>query len=120
MRAYVIAAAALSLALSACVSKSKHQTEMDSLKAEIQKEKTEVQSLNAEKAKLQDTLIASAKDRGQLKTSLDEMKKAITFFLIVTTTLGIAFGLSECTQRCATANSQSGDQSQGLKTWGGF
>lgn len=77
MRAYVIAAAALSLALSACVSKSKHQTEMDSLKAEIQKEKTEVQSLNAEKAKLQDTLIASAKDRGQLKTSLDEMKKAM-------------------------------------------
>jgi chemotaxis protein MotB len=77
MRAYVIAVAALSLSLGACVSKSKHQAEVDALKADIQKEKTEVSSLAAEKTKLQDTLIASAKDRGQLKTSLDEMKKAM-------------------------------------------
>lgn len=77
MRALVIAAAALSLSLGACVSKSKHQAEVETLKSEIQKEKTEVQALAAEKTKLQDTLIASAKDRGQLKTSLDEMKKAM-------------------------------------------
>lgn len=77
MRAYVIAAAALSLALGGCVSKSKHQAEVESLKAAIQKEKTEVQTLSTEKTKLQDTLIASAKDRGQLKSSLDEMKRAM-------------------------------------------
>lgn len=63
--------------MSACVSKSKHQAEVANLNTEIEKSKAESKALAEEKVKLQDTLIASAKDRGQLKTTLDEMKKAM-------------------------------------------
>ncbi len=74
----------LALSMSACVSKSTHEKQIGDLNkqleasvAAISKARTENVGLTDEKNKLQDSLIASAKDRGQLKTSLDEMKKAM-------------------------------------------
>ncbi len=69
---------------SACVSASKHKEEVDQLQIQIAKDKTENdkakldnQNLTTENSQLQEKLLATAKDRGQLKTSLDEMKKAM-------------------------------------------
>lgn len=73
----IIGALALTVGMSGCVSKSKHLAEMDALNAEITKGKEQNQALTTEKAQLEERLIANAKDRGQLKASLDEMKKAM-------------------------------------------
>lgn len=74
----------LALSMSACVSKSTHEKKVADLNQQLEssisaisKARTENAALTEEKHKLQDNLIASAKDRGQLKTSLDEMKKAM-------------------------------------------
>jgi chemotaxis protein MotB len=67
----------LSTAVFSCVSNSTHKTAMDSLQSQIDKEKAAAQTLSEEKNKLQDTLIATTKDRGKLKTSLEEMKTAM-------------------------------------------
>lgn len=76
--------AAIALSMSACVSKSTHEKAVATLnqdlaasKAATIKANDENKSLSEEKNKLQDNLIATAKDRGQLKSSLDEMKKAM-------------------------------------------
>ncbi|NUN05978.1 MAG: OmpA family protein [Bdellovibrio sp.] len=73
----VVAGLTLSLGLSGCVSKSKYKSEVEALNAEISKSKEQNQALTGEKTQLEEKLIATAKDRGQLKTSLDEMKKAM-------------------------------------------
>jgi len=74
----------VSLSLAACVSKSKHESEVTGLKSEIEKSQAEIAktkgelaTANSEKAKVQENLISVTKDRGQLKTSLDEMKQAM-------------------------------------------
>lgn len=67
----------LALALSGCVSKSKYLQEVEALKGEVQKEQSQVEELNKEKQQLEEKLIATTKDRGALKASLDEMKKAM-------------------------------------------
>ncbi len=77
MKRVLVAALAIPLAMTACVSKSKYEKETTALHSEIAKEKTQNETLTAERNKLQDNLIATTKDRGQLKTSLDEMKKAM-------------------------------------------
>lgn len=76
MKKSLIAVAAIA-ALSGCVSKSKHQTEIAQRDGEIAKEKEAVTALSTEKKALEDRLVAVTKDRGQLKTSLDEMKQAM-------------------------------------------
>lgn len=72
------------LTMSACVSKSKYENEVSALNAELTKEKsasknleTEKSHLETERSQLQDKLVATTKDRGQLRASLDEMKKAM-------------------------------------------
>jgi hypothetical protein len=64
--------------MSACVSKSKHEKQMSELNQElsqtqeaIAKAKAENAALEAERNKIQDNLVATTKDRGQLKASLD-------------------------------------------------
>lgn len=73
----ILGALTITVGLGGCVSKSKHQSEMDALNAEITKSKEQNQALTTEKTQLEERLIANAKDRGQLKASLDEMKKAM-------------------------------------------
>lgn len=70
--------------VTACVSKSVHEKQISSLNQDLTasaqalaKAKDENKNLTDEKNKLQDTLIATTKDRGQLKASLEEMKKAM-------------------------------------------
>ncbi|MGE0634616.1 MAG: OmpA family protein [Pseudobdellovibrionaceae bacterium] len=63
--------------LSGCVSSSRHRAEVEQLNDEIKKEKDQVSALTAEKIQLEDKLISSAKDKGLLKASLDDMKKAM-------------------------------------------
>lgn len=67
-------AAAGILSVSGCVSSSRHKAEMDKLNEEMTKNKAQSA---AEKTQLEDKLLATAKDRGQLKASLDEMKRAM-------------------------------------------
>jgi chemotaxis protein MotB len=74
----------IAIGMSACVSKSKHEKQMSELNQEltttneaIAKAKAENAALEAERNKIQDNLVATTKDRGQLKASLDEMKKAM-------------------------------------------
>lgn len=77
MSKFMIAAMVLSVGMSACVSKSKYESEVGNLNAEIAKNKVDNETLNSENSKLQNNLIATTKDRGQLKASLDEMKRAM-------------------------------------------
>lgn len=65
------------MALSGCVSSSKHKAEVGQLNSEIEKEKAANADLSKQRVQLEEKLIATAKDRGQLKTSLDDMKKAM-------------------------------------------
>lgn len=67
-----------------CVSASKHKAEVADLNAQIQKTKDELakeQAANADlskqKSELEDKLIATTKDRGHLRTSLNDMKQAM-------------------------------------------
>ena len=69
---------------SGCVSASKHreemsglQTQIDKSKADNDKAKLDNQTLMTENSQLQEKLLATAKDRGQLKSTLDDMKKAM-------------------------------------------
>lgn len=77
MKLSIVVLLSTALGMSACVSKSKYEAEKTALNSEIAKEKSQNEALAAEKVKLQDNLIATTKDRGQLKLSLDEMKKAM-------------------------------------------
>ncbi len=77
MNKNILCIATILFGLTSCVSNSTHRIAIDSLKSEIEKEKGEKQILAEEKNKIQDNLIATTKDRGQLKASLDEMKKAM-------------------------------------------
>ena len=77
MKRQLIAVLAVTMAMTACVSKSKYEKEKAALNAEIAKEKSQNETLAGERNKLQDNLIATTKDRGQLKASLDDMKKAM-------------------------------------------
>ena len=77
MKFKLLLAATLMMGFSACVSKSTHEKEVNQLNSEIQKEKDLNKSLAADKAQVEDKLIATTKDRGQLKASLDDMKKAM-------------------------------------------
>ncbi len=68
----------------ACVSKSTHQKqvsalnlELAALKNETEAAKAENKGLEQERALLQNNLIATTKDRGQLKASLETMKTAM-------------------------------------------
>jgi chemotaxis protein MotB len=74
---YMGIAIAGTFAMSACVSSSKHKAEVGQLNSEIDKEKAQNADLTKQQAQLEEKLIATAKDRGQLKTSLDDMKKAM-------------------------------------------
>lgn len=74
----------VAVALAACVSKSKYESETSELKSEIakrnadiEKGKSELKAANDEKAQVQENLITVTKDRGQLKSSLEDMKKAM-------------------------------------------
>lgn len=69
---------------SGCVSSSKykaevakHNEEITKLNSDLQKEKAGYAELNKQKVQVEENLMKTAKDRGQLKTSLEEMKKAM-------------------------------------------
>lgn len=77
----VLAGAAM---VSGCVSASKHKAEVGALndqlsktQGELTKEQAANADLNKQKSDLEDKLIATAKDRGQLRASLEDMKKAM-------------------------------------------
>ncbi|MNJ94848.1 putative lipoprotein YiaD precursor [compost metagenome] len=76
MKVQVLGLAAI-VALSGCVSASKYKTEVKTLNDEIAKSKESNLALAKEKSDLETKLLATAKDRGQLKSSLDEMKQAM-------------------------------------------
>jgi chemotaxis protein MotB len=74
----------IALGMTACVSNSTHEKQMNALNQEltatnaaIAKAKEENKALAEERNKIQDNLVATTKDRGQLKASLEEMKKAM-------------------------------------------
>lgn len=73
----LIVGLSLAVGLSGCVSSTKHKKTVADLNAEIAKSKEQNQALSNEKVQLEEKLIATAKDRGQLKLTLDEMKKAM-------------------------------------------
>lgn len=76
MRVYLIALMAVT-ALSGCVSSGTHKKAVAELESQIANEK----SANAEHERtiqdLEQKLMSTAKDRGQLKSSLDDMKRAM-------------------------------------------
>lgn len=81
MRHQVLIAVAL---LAGCVSKSTYEKDTGALKEEVAGLRTSVdqaraenQNLSAERDRIQENLIATTKDRGQLKASLEDMKKAM-------------------------------------------
>lgn len=67
----------LGLALSACVSSSKHKAIVGDLESQLENERRANQENKAELSSVEQKLMATAKDRGQLQASLDEMKKAM-------------------------------------------
>lgn len=80
----ILCSIALIVSTTACVSKSTHEKQISSLNQDLAassmalaKAKEENKTLTEEKNKIQDSLIATTKDRGQLKTSLEEMRKAM-------------------------------------------
>ncbi|MNK90628.1 Motility protein B [compost metagenome] len=84
MKKNLLLSGIVALSLTACVSKSTHQKKVSDLGQELaaltaanEKAKAENLALAEEKNKIQDTLVATTKDRGKLKASLDEMKKAM-------------------------------------------
>lgn len=64
-------------ALSGCVSSSKHKAMVGDLETQLQSERQTNEQSKQSIADLEQKLLATAKDRGQLKSSLDEMKKAM-------------------------------------------
>lgn len=87
MKKLSLALAATTLALSGCVTSGTHKKTVAELKEaemQLQAAKSDNGRLNAEKTDLsqkltstEDSLLKTAKDRGQLRTSLEEMKKAM-------------------------------------------
>jgi len=81
----------IALSLSACVSASKHRTEVAALQTQVDKDKAvisseqselkqnkaDIQNLQGQVAQMDQKLVVTTKDRGQLKSSLDEMNKAM-------------------------------------------
>ena len=77
--------------LSGCVSSSKYRTDVGSLQDQVSKDKAAItyeqaelkqskadnQNLQVQLAQMDQKLVATAKDRGQLKSSLDDMNKAM-------------------------------------------
>lgn len=84
MKKSILIVSIIVFSLSACVSKSTHEKEVSNLNQQIEasvaaisKARSENAALTEERNQLQENLISTAKDRGQLKASLDEMKKAM-------------------------------------------
>lgn len=84
MKKGILICSLVALGITACVSKSTHEKQVSDLSQELaaltaanEKAKSENLALAEEKNKIQDNLIATTKDKGKLKASLDEMKKAM-------------------------------------------
>lgn len=84
MKKLTTLALSLAISMSACVSKSTHEKQVKELNQQLEasvgaisKARNENVALTEERNKLQENLMATAKDRGQLKATLDEMKKAM-------------------------------------------
>lgn len=84
MKKSIVIGLIAAIGLTACISKSKHEGQIATLNQElaatnaaIAKAKDENKTLAEERSKIQENLIATTKDRGQLKASLEEMKKAM-------------------------------------------
>jgi chemotaxis protein MotB len=67
----------LGVALSGCVSSSKHKAIVGDLESQLMNERRANKENKEELSTMEQKLIATAKDRGQLQSSLDEMKKAM-------------------------------------------
>jgi chemotaxis protein MotB len=63
--------------LFACVSSSKHQKIVGDLESQLNQERAAHEDTRRAAQALDEKLLATARDRGQLKTSLEEMKKAM-------------------------------------------
>ncbi|MGZ3693104.1 MAG: OmpA family protein [Bdellovibrionota bacterium] len=63
--------------LSSCVSSGKHKAMMDDLESQIANEKSENQEHQKTIQDLEQKLMSTTKDRGQLRTNLEDMKKAM-------------------------------------------
>ncbi|MCO5142149.1 MAG: OmpA family protein [Oligoflexia bacterium] len=66
-----------SVALFSCVSSSKHKKIVGDLEQQLSEQRTQNQDLQTTVGSLEEKLLATTKDKGQLRTSLDEMKKAM-------------------------------------------
>ena len=67
----------LALSLFSCVSSSKHQRIVNDLEAQLSEEKATNESQAKSIQNLETKLMTNAKDKGQLQSSLDEMRKAM-------------------------------------------
>ncbi len=67
----------IALSLGACVSKSKHESAMQDRDAQIQALQTQLSQKDQALKGTEEKLIAAAKDKGQLKSTVEEMKKAM-------------------------------------------
>lgn len=63
--------------LSACVSSSKHKAMVNDLESQIANEKSANEEHQKSIQDLEQKLLSTAKDRGQLRSSLDDMKRAM-------------------------------------------
>jgi chemotaxis protein MotB len=64
-------------AFSGCVSSSKHKAMVNDLQDQLMNERRNNKESRQELSGMEQKLIATAKDKGQLQSSLDEMKKAM-------------------------------------------
>lgn len=76
MKKYCVALAGV-MVLTGCMSSSKHKAIVDELESQITAEKMANEENQKTIGHLQQNLMTSAKDKGQLQASLDEMKKAL-------------------------------------------
>lgn len=63
--------------LSSCVSSSKHKAMVDSLENQLNQEKSANEENQKTISDLEQKLLSTTKDKGQLRSSLDDMKKAM-------------------------------------------
>lgn len=66
-----------SLALFSCVSSGKHKKIVSDLEQQLSDQRSQNQELQTTVGNLEEKLLATTKDKGQLRSSLDEMKKAM-------------------------------------------
>lgn len=77
MKKVLFSVTTIALAFSGCVSSSKHKAVVSELETQVANEKASNEESRRVIADLEQKLLANAKDRGQLQSSLEEMRKAL-------------------------------------------